>query len=48
MASGGQGLGSGAKGGFVDVSQDDGGAGLREGLGGGQAIPELPPVIRAT
>ena len=39
VAGGGQVLGSGAKGGLLDVGQDDGGAGFSEGLRGGQAHP---------
>jgi hypothetical protein len=37
MAGSGQLVGGGAEAVFVDVGQDHGGAGLREGLGGGQA-----------
>jgi hypothetical protein len=43
VAGGGQVLGSGAKGGFVDVGQDDGGAGFSEGLRGGQAHSGAAP-----
>jgi hypothetical protein len=48
IPGGGQLVGGGTKRPVVDVGQDNGSARFGEGLGGGQPIPELAPVTRAT